>query len=180
LVGGGIVLGSANLQFFVAAVQVGGFSLGPSGVQWFSIGRVTGLARRDDPTWIAGVELEAGEIVEADAVIIAMGPWSILAALWLPLPAVFGLKGHSLVFDTGTQIPAQAAFLEYREPGGAVLTPELFPRTDGTTYVCGISGEEVLPVDPARVTPDGGAIYRLEAMCRAISPVLGSAKILAR
>jgi len=60
------------------------------------------------------------------------------------------------------------------------LTPELFPRTDGTTYVCGISGEEVLPIDPARVTPDGGAIYRLEAMCRAISPVLRSAKILAR
>jgi glycine/D-amino acid oxidase-like deaminating enzyme len=110
-----------------------------------------------------------------------MGPWSILAAQWLPVPPVFGLKGHSLVFDTGTRIPAEAAFLEYREPGsGAVLTPELFPRTDGTTYVCGISGEEALPVDPARVTPDGGAIYRLEAMCRAISPVLGAAKILAR
>jgi len=60
------------------------------------------------------------------------------------------------------------------------LSPEFFPRTDGTTYVCGISGEEVLPIDPARVTPDGGALYRLEAMCRAISPALGAAKILAR
>ena len=85
----------------------------------------------------------------------------------MPLPPVFGLKGHSLVFDTGTKIPAEAAFLEYREPGSeAVLTPELFPRGDGTTYVCGISGEEMLPIDPARVTPDGGALYRLEAMCR--------------
>jgi hypothetical protein len=96
-------------------------------------------------------------LIQGDAVVIAMGPWSILAALWLPLPAVFGLKGHSLVFDTGAKIPAEAAFLEYREPGsGAVLTPELFPRSDGTTYVCGISGEEALPIDPARVTPDGG------------------------
>ena len=105
---------------------------------------------------------------------------SILAAWWLPLPAVFGLKGHSLVFDTGAKIPAEAAFLEYQERSGAVLTPELFPRTDGTTYVCAISSEEPLPVDPARVAPDPGAIARLEAMCSSMSPVLASAKILAR
>ncbi len=142
------------------------------------LGRVTGIAQRDGRA--TGVEVD-GELVEGDAVVIAMGPWSVLAALWLPLPAVYGLKGHSLVFDTGSQIPAEAAFLEYREPGtGAVLTPELFPRTDGTTYVCGISGEEALPLDPTQVKPDGGAIYRLEAMCSAISPVLGAAKILAR
>jgi glycine/D-amino acid oxidase-like deaminating enzyme len=142
------------------------------------LGRVTGVAR--DGNRATGVEI-GGDVLQGDAVVIAMGPWSILAALWLPLPPVFGLKGHSLVFDTGTKIPAEAAFLEYREPGsGAVLTPELFPRTDGTTYVCGISGEGALPVDPARVTPDGGALYRLEAMCRAISPVLASAPILAR
>jgi glycine/D-amino acid oxidase-like deaminating enzyme len=140
-------------------------------------GRVTGIARRQGRA--IGVEI-GSERLEGDAVVIAMGPWSILAALWLPLPAVFGLKGHSLVFDTGAQIPAEAAFLEYRERSGAVLTPELFPRTDGTTYVCGLSGEEPLPVDPAQVTPDPAAIARLEAMCAAISPVLGTAKILAR
>ena len=47
----------------------------------------------------------------ADAVVIAMGPWSILAAKWLPLPPVFGLKGHSLVFQTGATIPPEALFL---------------------------------------------------------------------
>jgi glycine/D-amino acid oxidase-like deaminating enzyme len=113
-------------------------------------------------------------------VVIAMGPWSILAAQWLALPPVFGLKGHSLIFDTGDRVPAEAAFLEYQEQGGAVLTPELFPRSDGTTYVCGISGEDTVPIDPARVTPDNGAIYRLEAMCRALSPVLAAAPIVAR
>jgi glycine/D-amino acid oxidase-like deaminating enzyme len=142
------------------------------------LGRVTGIAVRDGRA--VGVEVGGG-LVEGDAVVVAMGPWSILACQWLPLPAVFGLKGHSLVFDTGTRVPPEAAFLEYREPGsGTVLTPELFPRTDGTTYVCGISGEEALPLDPAQVKPDGGALYRLGAMCRAISPVLGGAKILAR
>jgi glycine/D-amino acid oxidase-like deaminating enzyme len=142
------------------------------------LGRVTGIALSEGRA--VGVEID-GELLAGDTVVIAMGPWSVLAALWLPLPAVFGLKGHSLVFDTGGRIPAEAAFLEYREPGtGAVLTPEFFPRSDGTTYVCGISGEEALPIDPAQVTPDGGAIYRLEAMCRAISPVLGTAPIIAR
>ena len=140
-------------------------------------GCVTGIAR--DGNRVVGVEVD-GERIEGDAVVVAMGPWSILAAQWLPLPPVFGLKGHSLVFDTGDRMPPEAAFLEYREQGGAVLTPELFPRSDGTTYVCGISGEDVVPLDPAQVRPDNGALYRLEKMCRTLSPVLASAPILAR
>jgi len=140
-------------------------------------GRVTGIARQENRA--TGVEVDGG-IIEGDAVVIAMGPWSILAAQWLPLPPVFGLKGHSLVFDTGDRVPAEAVFLEYQERNGATLSPELFPRTDGTTYVCGISSEEALPIDPTRVAPDPKAIARLEAMCTGLSPVLGSAKILAR
>jgi glycine/D-amino acid oxidase-like deaminating enzyme len=107
-----------------------------------------------------------------------MGPWSVLAAAWLPLPAVYGLKGHSLVFDTGAAVPAEAAFIDYREAGGGVQQPELFPRADGTTYVCAISSEAPLPVDPAAVVPDDGAIERLRAMCRDMSPVLAAANIV--
>ena len=108
-----------------------------------------------------------------------MGPWSILAAEWLPLPAVYGLKGHSLVFDTGTSVPAEALFAEYREPAGALSTPEVFPRNDGTTYVCAISSDAPLPVDPANVAPAPGAIERLEGICRTLSPVLAKARVLA-
>ena len=140
-------------------------------------GRVTGIAQYAGRA--IGVEVD-GEIVEGDAVVIAMGPWSILAARWLPLPAVFGPKGHSLVFDTGTAVPSQAVFLEYRERNGAVQSPELFPRDDGTTYICAISSEEPLPIDPAQVAPEPGAIERLETMCAALSPALASAEILAR
>jgi glycine/D-amino acid oxidase-like deaminating enzyme len=71
---------------------------------------------------VRGVALAGGEIVEGDAVVIAMGPWSILAARWLPLPAVLGYKGHSPVFETGGAIPAEALFLEYREASGEILT----------------------------------------------------------
>src|SRR5205814_2059089 len=104
-------------------------------------GRVTGIAQYAGRA--IGVEVD-GEIVEGDAVVIAMGPWSILAARWLPLPAVFGLKGHSLVFDTGTAVPSQAVFLEYRERNGAVQSPELI--VDGAAHTLDLS-----PFDPGRL-----------------------------
>ena len=34
-----------------------------------------------------------GTAMAADAVVIAMGPWSILACQWLPLPGIYGLQG---------------------------------------------------------------------------------------
>jgi glycine/D-amino acid oxidase-like deaminating enzyme len=130
------------------------------------LGQVTGVVRRRSGASVKGVEVD-GETIEGDAVVIAMGPWSILATAWLPLPGVFGLKGHSLVFET--KLSAEALFLEYREPRGAVQAPELFPRTDGTTYVCAISSESPLPIDPAEVAPDPGAIQRLQRICAASS-----------
>jgi glycine/D-amino acid oxidase-like deaminating enzyme len=140
-------------------------------------GRVSGIMREGGR--VAGVDVD-GEMIAGDAVVIAMGPWSILAAAWLPLPAVFGLKGHSLVFDTGAQVPPDALFLDYREDDGAVHAPEVFPRADGTTYVCAISSESPLPLDPAAVVPDEGAIERLESMCARLSPVLARSPIIGR
>jgi glycine/D-amino acid oxidase-like deaminating enzyme len=142
-------------------------------------GTVVGLVRRPGGA-VRGVVLASREIVEGDAVVIAMGPWSILATRWLPLPAVFGYKGHSLVFKTGETVPPEALFLEYREASGDILTPELFPRADGTTWVCAISTAGPVPVNPSDVVPDEGAHARLEAMCRNISPALAAAPITAR
>jgi glycine/D-amino acid oxidase-like deaminating enzyme len=142
-------------------------------------GVVAGLAH-DAKGTVCGVKLDGGEIVDADTVVIAMGPWSILASLWLKLPAVYGYKGHSIVFETGDGIAPEALFLEYREASGEVLTPELFVRADGTTWVCAISSAGPLPVDPADVAPDLDAHARLEAMIRDIAPALAAMPIKAR
>ena len=139
------------------------------------LGRVTGLLRRGED--VVGVYVD-GEALEGDAVVIAMGPWSVLAAQWLSLPPVFGLKGHSVVFATGTAIPSEALFLEYAEDTGSILSPEIFPRADGTTYVCAISSESPLPIEPDLVVPDDGAIDRLKALCARISPILASSRVL--
>lgn len=139
------------------------------------LGNVMGLLRRGGN--VVGVDLDGGPL-EGDAVVIAMGPWSALAAQWLPLPPVFGLKGHSLVFETGTAIPPEALFLDYEEETGSILSPEIFPRADGTTYVCAISSDSPLPAEPGLVEPDDGAIDRLKVICDRISPILASSRVL--
>jgi glycine/D-amino acid oxidase-like deaminating enzyme len=142
-------------------------------------GAVTELLHRPGGS-VSGVRLEGGEMVEGEAVVIAMGPWSILATRWLPLPAVFGYKGHSLVFATGEAVRPEALFLEYREANGEVLSLEVFTRPGGTTWVCAISTVGPVPIDPADVAPDKGAHARLEAMCRNISPVIAAMPIKVR
>jgi len=128
---------------------------------------------------VKGVVVD-GQVIAADAVVIAMGPWSLLAARWLPLPPVFGLKGHSLIFDTGSRVPPEALFLETRDSDGTIESPEVFPRADGTTYVCAISSDSPLPVEPDAVGPDPGAMARLEAIAASLSPILAGAPIIAR
>ena len=88
------------------------------------MGRATGLVRQGER--VCGVQLE-DETLSADAVVIAMGPWSALASEWLQLPPVYGLKGHSLVFETGSRLPAEALFLDYADPVDGTLSPEVFP-----------------------------------------------------
>lgn len=142
-------------------------------------GRVTGVPRAGSGARVSGVEVDGG-LVPADAVVVAMGPWSALAAAWLPMPQVFPDRGHSLVFDTGTAVHPEALFLEYQEDTGAVLTPEVFPRADGTTYVTAFAEPATLPADPADVTPDPVAIERLESVCARLSPALDPDRILVR
>jgi glycine/D-amino acid oxidase-like deaminating enzyme len=124
--------------------------------------------------------VDGGETIAADAVVIAMGPWSLVASGWLPLPAIMAYKGHSLLFETGESVPPEAVFFEYQDSGGAVLTPELFPRADGTTYVAFSSVQDRLPFDPAEVHTDPEAIAQLETVCERLSPSLARSNIIAR
>ena len=139
------------------------------------LGEVTGILRNRTGETVTGVEVD-GEALEGDAVVIAMGPWSQLARRWLPLPAVHALKGHSLVFDTGAELPPEALFLEHRGLDGEVSSPEIFPRMDGTTYIAAINSETPLPIDPAAVAADPGTLERLHAIAAAVSPVLARSK----
>jgi glycine/D-amino acid oxidase-like deaminating enzyme len=141
-------------------------------------GSISGITRAHPDGRATGVLVD-GEAIAGDAVVIAMGPWSVVASQWLPLPAIYGLKGHSLVFRSRAPISAHALFVEYEAKDGTAHAPEVFPRPDGTTYVCGLSSMSPLPFDPTAVAPDPGALEQLRAMTANFAPGLGEAEILA-
>jgi len=157
---------------FTAAVMDAGLALGAE----LRSGRVTGIARDGDRA--RGVEVE-GSVIAADAVVIAMGPWSLLAAQWMSLPAVYGQRSPSIVYDTAADVPADALFLEYEEDGSAISI-EVFPRADGSTHITALSDIAPLPLDPAVVTPDLDAIARLQAMSERLSPLFRPERIIAQ
>lgn len=65
----------------------------------------------------AGVVVD-GEEIAADRVVIAMGPWSGLAAKWLPLPSITGQKYASIVLRPDEDISNHMLFLSYRTSSG--------------------------------------------------------------
>ena len=140
-------------------------------------GTVDGIDLSADGQRATGVRID-GTTLATDTLVIALGPWSILACQWLPLPAVYGLKGHSLVFRYQPSEPC-ALFVELETADGAIATPEVMPRTDGTTYVCGLSSESPLPLDPAAVVEDDGATSRLRELTAAVAPELAAVEVLA-
>jgi glycine/D-amino acid oxidase-like deaminating enzyme len=121
-------------------------------------GRVTGIVRCADGSTVEGVEVDGESVIEADAVVVAMGPWSVIAAKWMSLPAVFGQRSPSLVYDT----------------------VEVFARANGNTLVTAYSDQAPLPFDPAAVAPEPGEIDRLQAICERLSPKFRAEKIIAR
>ena len=139
-------------------------------------GCAEGISRDPQNGTVTGVMVD-GAVLRCDAVVIAMGPWSIYACQWLPLGATMGSKGHSLVFDYAPS--PQSLFVELETDEGEIAAPEINPRPDGTTYVCGLSGHGALPADPADVLPEPGAAEKLRQMTARISPNLAAAKVLA-
>jgi len=136
------------------------------------------LVRSADGDRVTGVVLADGEVIEADGVVLALGPWSPLAAQWLALPPVYGLKGHSIVFHPETAFPPEAIFAQVEDEDGNIVTPEIIPRTDGTLYVCGLSGTEPLPVDPASVVPEPGGCETLRDITIRLVPSLADAELI--
>lgn len=142
------------------------------------LGRFTGIVRDADGRTVKGVGVE-DSIIEADAVVIAMGPWSLLAAKWMSLPALYGQRSPSIVYDTGTHVSADALFLQM-VVHGETESIEVFPRPDGSTYVTACPDTNAFPTDPADVEPELNRMGRLQRMSQRLSPLFRPEKIIAR
>jgi glycine/D-amino acid oxidase-like deaminating enzyme len=141
-------------------------------------GRVEGLDIAGTPARVRAVRVD-GALVPADAVVIAMGPWTDLARRWLPLPPVDGLKGFSITLEAARPIPAEALFVDYLDEHGARSNPEVFPRPDGEVYLCGLSDDQPLPEDPHQVSVSAHATAVLQRIAGTLSSSMAHAPVLA-
>jgi glycine/D-amino acid oxidase-like deaminating enzyme len=119
-----------------------------------------------------------GETLDADAVVVAMGPWTNRVA-GIRLPRVRGLKGYSVTL-AGAKAPAHALFVDYRTATGRALEPEIFPRPDGDVYVCGMADLQPLPDSPEGVQIDDAACAVLAGAAGRVSTALAAATISRR
>ena len=148
------------------------------------IGVVEGVVQRDGAAH--GVTVD-GEIVEADAVVLAMGPWTgRLAgpgrgdgAGRLRLPRISGLKGYSVTF-AAEGVPAHALFVDYRTADGRHLEPEIFPRPGGEVYVCGMADPAPLPDSPEAVEVSEASCDVLARAAGRVSAALAAARVMRR
>lgn len=140
-------------------------------------GCVEGVDLADAGARVRGVRID-GALMPADAVVIAMGPWSARAAAWLPLPPVDGLKGFSITLEPDAPVPAHALFVDYQDVDGERLAPEIFARPDGEIYVCGLGDDRPLPDDPAEVSVDRRATATLRRVAADLSSCMGHTRVL--
>src|SRR5262249_56595021 len=95
------------------------------------------------------------------------------------LTAVLGRKGYS-VPHTGADVPAHALFVDYRTADGRALEPEIFPRPDGETYVCGMADPAPLPESAEGVEVNDASCEVLARAAGRVSTALAAAEITGR
>ncbi|KAK4262344.1 hypothetical protein QN277_027914 [Acacia crassicarpa] len=125
---------------------------------------------------IGGVVLEGGRVIDGDAVVLALGPWSSSLEILSSLFRVYGLKAHSIVLrpKEASAITPHALFLRYYpSQGGKPIDLEVYPRPTGEVYLYGMSAEEEVPDDPAEVRGHLESIEMLKRVARTVSSHLG-------
>ncbi|GIL55127.1 hypothetical protein Vafri_10738 [Volvox africanus] len=122
---------------------------------------------------VTGVIVD-GVVIPADVAVIAMGPWSGVAKEWLRTSAgsgndgigasgeaadcsasrsllpgltITGQKYHSVVLRPHKPVTNHMLFTGFKYASGRLVEPEVYPRPDGTVYVCG--EPQTLPVPPS-------------------------------
>ena len=119
-----------------------------------------------------------GETLEADAVVLAMGPWTGRVG-GVRLPRIHGLKGYSVTL-AAPDVPAHALFMDYRTADGDALEPEIIPRPDGTVYVCGMADRQPLPESAEGVEVSEAGCAILARAAGRVSAALATATITRR
>ncbi|THD18335.1 FAD dependent oxidoreductase [Fasciola hepatica] len=149
-----------------------------------------------DPPRVTGVTVvpthtteTVEEVLPATCVLLATGPWSNTSTSWLParcLPSrrFGGHRAHGVVVRPCAEaaaskppVDATCLFMDYRGPG-RTCSPEVYPRPDGTVYMCGLSDSEPVPASAPEVVVDSWRCDRLREVIASVSPTLSQAELV--
>ena len=133
------------------------------------IGSVTDLSASTEKSMADGVVLDTGEVIFADIIVVAMGPWSgkLMDSLGLGCVKVLGQKYHSILVHKDGSPLSQATFCQ------GLGDPEFYPRPDGDVYVTGFPDEpSEMSEEPDNVEVRDEIVKRLAQTAGAISTLL--------
>ena len=132
---------------------------------------VVGFERNADT--IQGVNINSGEVIHTDRVVLTLGPWSCKrAAKSLGIPDIIPHKAGSIVMSSVSTSP-HALFMTYTPSEAGQRSSrdvEWYPRPDGTLYVCGSEEQVPLPESTKDVHPSDTAMINLKAAVDDVCP----------
>ena len=115
------------------------------------IGAVEGVETEDDgdASRVTAVRVD-GELVPCSALAVTMGPWAAFAQDWFGFPVpMTGIKSTSIVFrDERRDVEPFALFCGEDDRFGTHL--EVYPRSTGEVYLCGLGGSQYVDADELR------------------------------
>jgi glycine/D-amino acid oxidase-like deaminating enzyme len=122
-----------------------------------------------------------GQELPADKVVIAMGPWSVLAEDWLGLPVPMqGIWSTSVVYNhESTKRVAEEPYAMFCDEDDNGCHLEVYPRTTGEVYLCGIGGSqymgpnELRRLSPEDIVPDPDRVAAAHRSFSEMSPSVG-------
>jgi glycine/D-amino acid oxidase-like deaminating enzyme len=104
---------------------------------------------------VKGVKLEQGGVLEANKLVVALGTWSgVVCEDWFgkPIP-MEGIKSTSIVYEAIDEVKKdpKACFCDEDQFSCHL---ELYPRPDGSLYICGWGGSDYVSGDRLRAGGD--------------------------
>jgi glycine/D-amino acid oxidase-like deaminating enzyme len=136
-----------------------------------------------DGTKATGVKIHGqDEMMTADVIVFTLGPWTYQVHNMLPKQiqkifpldrAVYGIQATSIIFEPTNKeaITPHALFADYKGKD-----PEVYPRPDGTVYICGLAERVEMPQDPSTVSPKQSSVEWLTEFANTISTELTTVK----
>ena len=119
---------------------------------------------------VVGVKLEDGRTIDADALVVACGPWTDEAKTWFAsgnVPRMFGIKYHSILVAS-PRVLSQAVFFQ------GAGDPEVYPRKDGDAYITGFPDPpQIVQESPGNEEVRNDVVTKLTTAMEIVSTELG-------